>query len=119
MISSYRIAARSRTSPASARRSWSGRPAQAASEPTAPAAKVVVPASKAPTAVIPDRFTAYIFDDVHMRRGDLAQVREAVWKHMQESGEPIRKDRDLHYLAPDLRGLHRRPRQAVYRALQD
>lgn len=41
--------------------------------------------AKAPSNVVPDRFTAYIFDDVHMRRGDLAQVREAVWRNLQES----------------------------------
>jgi VWFA-related protein len=38
-----------------------------------------------PGAVVPDRFTAYLFDDVHMRIGDLSQVRDAVWKNMQES----------------------------------
>ena len=44
--------------------------------------------SKTPSGVTPDRFTAYIFDDVHMRRGDLTQVREAVWRNLQESASP-------------------------------
>ncbi|HUI56979.1 MAG TPA: VWA domain-containing protein [Bryobacteraceae bacterium] len=43
--------------------------------------------SEAP-ATAPDRFTAYLFDDVHMRIGDLAQVREAVWRNIQESLGP-------------------------------
>jgi VWFA-related protein len=45
-------------------------------------------AAKAASNVVPDRFTAYLFDDIHMRRGDLAQVREALWKHLQESASP-------------------------------
>ena len=44
--------------------------------------------SKAASNAMPDRFTAYIFDDVHMRRGDLTQVREAVWKNMQATHSP-------------------------------
>lgn len=45
-------------------------------------------AVKAASNVVPDRFTAYLFDDIHMRRGDLAQVRDALWKHLQESAGP-------------------------------
>jgi VWFA-related protein len=57
--------------------------AAAQSTPDQPASQ-----SKAPSNVIPDRFTAYIFDDVHMRRGDLAPLREAIWRHMQETASP-------------------------------
>jgi VWFA-related protein len=56
---------------------------QAQSLPNEPAT-----AAKAVSNVIPDRFTAYLFDDIHMRRGDLAQVRESLWKHLQESASP-------------------------------
>ena len=44
--------------------------------------------SKSPADAVPDRFTAYVFDDVHMRRGDLTQVREAVWRNLQETASP-------------------------------
>ncbi len=35
----------------------------------------------ASTLVVPDRFVLYLFDDVHLSFGDLAQVREAASKH--------------------------------------
>lgn len=39
-------------------------------------------AATSPTAVIPSKFTAYIFDDMHITFGDLAQARNAADKHM-------------------------------------
>jgi VWFA-related protein len=35
--------------------------------------------------VAPERYTAYVFDDVHLRIGDLAQVRQAAEHHLQEA----------------------------------
>ncbi len=42
------------------------------------------PDQKAPP-VIADRFTAYVFDDVHLKFGDLAQSRMAAAKHLEAS----------------------------------
>ena len=39
-------------------------------------------AARAPA---PERFVAYVFDDVHTSFADLARVRDAAWVHMQES----------------------------------
>jgi VWFA-related protein len=47
--------------------------------PSAPAT------AKASPAVIPDGFLAYVFDDVHMRFGDMKWVREAVWQNISET----------------------------------
>ena len=43
------------------------------------------PASAAAKAFAPERFVAYMFDDVHAGVGDLARVRDAAWQHLQES----------------------------------
>jgi VWFA-related protein len=40
------------------------------------------------SAVIPTRFIAYLFDDVHISFGDLAQVRAATIKHFAEALKP-------------------------------
>ncbi len=45
------------------------------------------PAARDPQA-IPENFVAYVFDDVHTKFGDLAQVREAALKHMDEALDP-------------------------------
>jgi VWFA-related protein len=34
---------------------------------------------------VPERFVAYVFDDIHLEFGDLARVRDAAWKHISES----------------------------------
>jgi VWFA-related protein len=39
------------------------------------------PASAGPLPVAPERFVAYVFDDVHLQFGDLAQVRQAAERH--------------------------------------
>ena len=49
------------------------------SEPGTPTEKSSQPA--APPA-IPERYVAYVFDDVHMEFGDLAQVRKAAERHI-------------------------------------
>ena len=36
----------------------------------------------------PDRFVAYLFDDVHMKFTDLAQARDAAGRHLDASLEP-------------------------------
>ena len=38
-----------------------------------------------PPPIPPDRYVAYVFDDVHLNFGDLAVVRKAAEKHMSES----------------------------------
>src|SRR5581483_10928503 len=34
------------------------------------------------SSVVPERFTAYLFDDVHLKFGDLAQARDAAQRHL-------------------------------------
>ncbi len=36
----------------------------------------------APNIIAPDHFVAYLFDDIHLEFGDLAQVRDAAWRHL-------------------------------------
>ena len=38
-----------------------------------------------PPAVLPTRFIAYIFDDLHLEAGDLMQARQAATKHMEQA----------------------------------
>ncbi len=40
------------------------------------------------SAAIPTRFVAYLFDDMHIDNGDLAQVRAATIKHLTETLQP-------------------------------
>src|SRR5271170_155779 len=39
------------------------------------------PPSAGPLSVVPERFVAYVFDDVHLQFGDLARVRQAAERH--------------------------------------
>ena len=57
----------------------SGRTGQSASKP--------VPGKPAPP-VLPERYVAYLFDDIHLKRGDLLQTRQAVNRHLDEALEP-------------------------------
>jgi VWFA-related protein len=41
----------------------------------------------APRSVVPERFIAYLFDDLHTDFGDLARTRDAAWEHMGSLGE--------------------------------
>ena len=41
-----------------------------------------------PATVLPTRFTAYVFDDLHLDVGDLMQARLAATKHMQQALRP-------------------------------
>jgi len=38
---------------------------------------------------LPERFIAYVFDDIHLAFGDLARARDAAWKHISESLRPV------------------------------
>lgn len=55
--------------------------------PDAPAAEknkdVATPESQSAPLDIPDRFVAYLFDDIHLTFGDLARARDAAWTHIQ------------------------------------
>ena len=42
-----------------------------------------ISADHKPPPIIADRFTAYVFDDVHLKFGDLAQARMAMAKHLE------------------------------------
>ena len=63
---------------------------------------------------LPDRFIAYLFDDVHMKFGDLARSRDAAGRHVDERAAHYRSRGDLHDVRADDTGLHRRP-EAVAR----
>lgn len=52
---------------------------QEAHKPDNPA----TPSQPAPPPAIPERYIAYVFDDVHIDFGDLAQVRQAAERHMK------------------------------------
>jgi VWFA-related protein len=41
-----------------------------------------------PAAVLPTRFIAYVFDDIHLQVGDLMQARQAATKHMEQALRP-------------------------------
>jgi len=48
--------------------------------------EVVAPA--VPAAILPDRFVAYLFDDVHAGANDLIMARDAADRHMKKSADP-------------------------------
>jgi VWFA-related protein len=54
----------------------------------APAKTTEVVEPAAPAAVIPERFVAYLFDDVHVTNNDLVMARDAAGRHMQKSLGP-------------------------------
>jgi VWFA-related protein len=56
----------------------------ARTQETAPGATITAPAK----ALFPERYVAYLFDDIHLNRGDLLNARVAVNKHLDESLEP-------------------------------
>ena len=55
------------------------------------------------SAVIPTRFIAYLFDDVHIEPGDLAQIRAATIKHFEEALKPT--DRAAIYTTSGINNL--------------
>ena len=44
-----------------------------------------VPATTASKPELPDRYVAYVFDDIHMQRGDLLQARQAANHHLDQA----------------------------------
>lgn len=48
---------------------------------TAPPTAAGTPGEPAPPMAVPDRFTGYVFDDVHLAFSDLARVRDATDRH--------------------------------------
>jgi VWFA-related protein len=62
---------------------------QAASQATPPGQTVAAPPSAASVPpLLPDHYVAYVFDDIHLRFQDLAQVRAAAERHFAESLAP-------------------------------
>jgi VWFA-related protein len=59
-------------------------PREIATDDNAPARGPDSPAGPAP-GPIPERFVAYLFDDLHLNFSDLAQAREAARRHLAES----------------------------------
>ncbi len=51
----------------------------------APAPSPDKPSEDKPAADLPDRFIAYLFDDVHMKFGDLARARDAAGRHIDSA----------------------------------
>jgi len=56
----------------------------------APAAKASEPGASAPAKapVLPERFVAYLFDDVHMKAGDLLNARQAANRQLDRTLDP-------------------------------
>jgi VWFA-related protein len=46
------------------------------------------PAAASPKLVVPTRFVAYVFDDIHLKMGDLAPARAAALKHIEHGIPP-------------------------------
>jgi VWFA-related protein len=46
------------------------------------------PSAPDATVAAPEHFFAYLFDDVHLEFGNLAQVRDAAWKHLSATLKP-------------------------------
>ncbi|MGB9459173.1 MAG: VWA domain-containing protein [Bryobacteraceae bacterium] len=63
--------------------------AAAHARPAAPQEEVPgEPAAAASKLVVPTRFTAYVFDDVHLKIGDLMNARIAALKHIEQGIRP-------------------------------
>lgn len=57
-------------------------------EQSAPAVPTAAAPGEAPAAALPDRYVAYVFDDVNTTFTDLAQTREAAYRHIVTSLRP-------------------------------
>lgn len=58
----------------------------AATASTAP--RDQLPPTAPSNAILPERYVAYLIDDIHLQRGDLLQTRRALNRHLDESLEP-------------------------------
>jgi VWFA-related protein len=56
--------------------------------PAGPAAAPVAPTETAAKPVFPDRYVAYLFDDVHFKPGDLLNARQAANRHLDNALDP-------------------------------
>ncbi|HEY3823067.1 MAG TPA: VWA domain-containing protein, partial [Bryobacteraceae bacterium] len=63
-----------------------GKSEAAAAQTKAPGTPQQTPLSAAPA--LPDRYVAYLFDDVHLTGDNLLQARQAVNRHLDEALEP-------------------------------
>ena len=54
----------------------------------APAAPLEMPGDAGPKLVVPTRFVAYVFDDLHTKAGDLMSVRASALKHIERGIPP-------------------------------
>ena len=61
-------------------RAAAGAPVGKAAPKSVPSAEAAAPGTSAP----PERYLAYVFDDLHLAFGDLAQVRDAAIRNLQE-----------------------------------
>jgi VWFA-related protein len=52
-------------------------------------AKTPRPESDEKEIELPERFIAYVFDDIHLTFEDLARARDAAWSHISESLRPV------------------------------
>ena len=59
-----------------------------------------------PPSAVPDRFIAYVFDDIHLKAGDLLTARAAADRHLSESLGPGGRAGDLHHLRPGRPRFH-------------
>src|SRR5580698_8801530 len=57
--------------------------------PAVKATNEAFPDSEQPDAPIPQRFVAYLFDDVHLDPADIARMREATKQHLDQTMDPI------------------------------
>jgi hypothetical protein len=64
----------------------------------------------ASTSVVPTRFTAYLFDDLHLDPGDLVELRKAALKHLTETMRPVETRGRVYNFGSAHARLHRRSR---------
>ncbi len=66
-------------------------------------------APTAPPPALPDRYVAYLVDDIHLTRSDLMNTRQAMNRHLDEALDRSSLYRDLHYQWSHAVRIHGRP----------